>query len=323
MAEAAIEIDRLRKSFGPKAAVDDVSFTVAAGTVVGLLGPNGAGKTTVINCLTTLLTPDSGTARLAGHDVTADPAGVRASVAVTGQFAAVDETLTGRENLVFFGRLLRLSRAGAHTRATGLLDQFGLSEAADRPVGQYSGGMRRRLDLAASLVVPRPILVLDEPTTGLDPRSRQSLWDAVRELARDGMAILLTTQYLEEADALAERVVVIDEGRVIAEGTPRELKKDVGGSVCEVQIADAGLRTRAATALAGFAGVKERDSVLVVPVRGTDELAGIVRALDAAAIRADDIAVHPPTLNDVFFALTKDHRGTGDEAWDAAGEARS
>ncbi|GAA4085101.1 MULTISPECIES: ATP-binding cassette domain-containing protein [Streptomyces] len=323
MAEAAIEIDRLRKSFGPKAAVDDVSFSVAAGTVVGLLGPNGAGKTTVINCLTTLLTPDSGTARLAGHDVATDPAGVRASVAVTGQFAAVDETLTGRENLVFFGRLLRLTRAGASARAAELLDQFGLSEAGDMPAGHYSGGMRRRLDLAASLVVPRPILVLDEPTTGLDPRSRQALWDAVHQLARDGMAILLTTQYLEEADALAERIVVIDEGRVIAEGTPKELKRDVGGSVCEVQITDAGDRARAAGALAGFVGVKERDDVLVVPMRGTDELSAIVRALDGAALKADDIAVHPPTLNDVFFALTKDHRGSEGPAFDAAGEGRS
>ncbi|MFI6491075.1 ATP-binding cassette domain-containing protein [Streptomyces sp. NPDC050564] len=308
MADAVIEIDRLRKCFGPKTAVDDVSFCVAPGSVVGLLGPNGAGKTTLINCLTTLLVPDGGSATVAGHDIVTDPRGVRAAIAVTGQFAAVDEALSGRENLVFFARLLGLSKSGARARAAELLDRFGLTESADRPAGQYSGGMRRKLDLAASLVVPRPVLVLDEPTTGLDPRSRETLWDAVRRLAADGMAILLTTQYLDEADALAGRIVVIDEGRVIAEGTPRELKKQTGGSVCEVTIGDAATRTRAAALLAGFAGVNVRDDAVVVPVRGTEDLAGIIRDLGADGVHADDVAVHPPTLNDVFFALTENRQ---------------
>jgi daunorubicin resistance ABC transporter ATP-binding subunit len=308
VADAVIEIDRLRKCFGPKTAVDDVSFSVAPGSVVGLLGPNGAGKTTLINCLTTLLVPDGGSATVAGHDIVTDPRGVRAAIAVTGQFAAVDEALSGRENLVFFARLLGLSKSGARARAAELLDQFGLAESADRPAGQYSGGMRRKLDLAASLVVPRPVLVLDEPTTGLDPRSRETLWDAVRRLAADGMAILLTTQYLDEADALAGRIVVIDEGRVIAEGTPRELKKQTGGSVCEVTIGDAATRTRAAALLAGFAGVNVRDDAVVVPVRGTEDLAGIIRDLGADGVHADDVAVHPPTLNDVFFALTENRQ---------------
>ncbi|WP_369249786.1 ATP-binding cassette domain-containing protein [Streptomyces sp. R41] len=322
MADAVIEIDRLRKCFGPKTAVDDVSFSVAPGSVVGLLGPNGAGKTTLINCLTTLLGPDGGSATVAGHDIVADPRGVRASIAVTGQFAAVDESLSGRENLVFFARLLGLSKTGARARAAELLDQFGLTESADRPAGQYSGGMRRKLDLAASLVVPRPVLVLDEPTTGLDPRSRETLWDAVRRLAADGMAILLTTQYLDEADALAGRIVVIDEGRVIAEGTPRELKKQTGGSVCEVTIGDTATRTRAAALLAGFAGVNVRDDAVVVPVRGTDDLAGIIRDLRAEGVHADDVAVHPPTLNDVFFALTE-NRPVPDGSAAPVPEARS
>ncbi|MFG2603307.1 ATP-binding cassette domain-containing protein [Streptomyces sp. NPDC048514] len=310
MSDAVISIERLRKNFGPTTAVDDVSFSVSAGSVVGLLGPNGAGKTTLINCLTTLLTPDGGTATVGGRDLLADPHGVRARIAVTGQFAAVDETLTGRENLVFFGRLLGLAKPRAAARAEELLDRFGLTESAGRPVQQYSGGMRRKLDLAVGLVVPRPVLVLDEPTTGLDPRSRETLWDAVRDLAADGMAILLTTQYLDEADELADRIVVIDHGRVIAEGTPRELKQQTGGSVCEVILADDSVRARAAELLAVTGPVNVRDDCLVVPVSGMEDLGGIIAALNAGGIRADDVAVHPPTLNDVFFALTADRTGT-------------
>ncbi|MES9525338.1 ATP-binding cassette domain-containing protein [Streptomyces capoamus] len=326
MSDAVISIERLCKRFGPTTAVDDVSFSVAAGSVVGLLGPNGAGKTTLINCLTTLLTPDGGTATVAGRDLRADPHGVRASLAVTGQFAAVDETLTGRENLVFFARLLGLSRPRAAARAGELLDRFGLAESADRPVGQYSGGMRRKLDLAVGLVVPRPVLILDEPTTGLDPRSRETLWEAVRALAADGMAILLTTQYLDEADALADRIVVIDHGRVIAQGTARELKQQTGGSVCEVVLADAAVRARAAELLAASTTVSVREDSLVVPVSGTDDLGGVLAVLKGGGIRADDVAVHPPTLNDVFFALTADHAHPADRAHPAghsAPEARA
>ncbi|MEU0005713.1 ATP-binding cassette domain-containing protein [Streptomyces sp. NPDC006314] len=310
MSDAVISIERLRKRFGPTTAVDDVSFSVSAGSVVGLLGPNGAGKTTLINCLTTLLTPDGGTASVAGHDLLSDPHGVRACLAVTGQFAAVDESLTGRENLVFFARLLGLSKPRAAARAEELLDRFGLAESAGRPVGQYSGGMRRKLDLAVGLVVPRPVLILDEPTTGLDPRSRETLWDAVRALAADGMAILLTTQYLDEADALADRIVVIDHGRVIAQGSPRELKQQTGGSVCEVIVADDSARARAAELLGASTAVHVRDDCLVIPVGGMEDLGGIIDALNAGGIRADDVAVHAPTLNDVFFALTADRQGT-------------
>ncbi len=303
-----IRIEGLGKAFGPKVALEDVSLRVPAGRVVGLLGPNGAGKTTLINCLTTLLTPDRGTAYIAGHEVTAEPKAVRGSVAVAGQFAALDMMMTGRENLIFFGRLLRLSRTEAAVRADDLLRQFDLVAAADQMAGMYSGGMHRRLDLAVSLIVHRPVLVLDEPTTGLDPRSREVLWDTVRSLAAGGMAILLTTQYLEEADALADRIVVIDDGHVIAEGTPAELKSEVGGSVITVRIADDVIRARAAGILADVtsdtAGGGE-DGTVVVPIRGTGDLADIVRRLDAGGVSADDIEVHRPTLNDVFFALTR------------------
>jgi ABC-2 type transport system ATP-binding protein len=303
-----IRIERLNKAFGANVALDNVSLRVPAGSVVGLLGPNGAGKTTLINCLTTLLTPDSGTAYVAGHEVTADPKSVRGSVAVAGQFAALDLMMTGRENLIFFGRLLRLSRKAAAARANELLRVFDLVDAADQMAAMYSGGMHRRLDLAVSLITPRPVLVLDEPTTGLDPRSREVLWNMVRELAAGGMAILLTTQYLEEADALADQIVVIDEGRIIAEGTPAELKSRVGGSVISVRIADDLVRLRAETILADVMSRRttgDDDSEVVVPVRGTGDLAEIVRRLDAGGISADDIEVHRPTLNDVFFSLTR------------------
>ncbi len=304
MSGPVIEVDRLRKSFGSRVAVDDVSFSVAPGSVVGLLGPNGAGKTTVINCLTTLVKLDGGEASVVGHDVRSAPARVRANIAVTGQFAAVDEILTGRENLVFFGRLLRLNRTEARERAQALLEQFGMTEVADQKVRAYSGGMRRRLDLAVSLVVPRPVLFLDEPTTGLDPRSRQALWSVVQDLTAGGMAVLLTTQYLDEADELADRIVVMDEGRVIAEGTPEELKRRVGGSVCEVRLADAGVRARACKVLADLPGLAVREDSITLPVTGTGRLAEIVRRLDASGVEADDVAVRWPTLNDVFFALT-------------------
>jgi ABC-2 type transport system ATP-binding protein len=305
MADPMIVVEHLRKVFGQTVAVDDVSFTVAGGSVLGLLGPNGAGKTTIINCLTTLLLPDRGRATVGGRDVVADPAGVRSLIAVTGQFAAVDEMLTGRENLVLFARLLRLSRRSARDRADELLARFDIADAADRPVGSYSGGMRRRLDLALSLVVPTPVLFLDEPTTGLDPRSRLELWAVVRQLREAGTCVLLTTQYLDEADQLADRILVIDHGRVVEEGDSDELKRRVGESVCAARVDDAGARTRALAALrdAGL-GVAEVDGVLLVPARELTVMTEVVRCLDAIGVLPDDLQLRRPSLDDVFLALT-------------------
>ncbi|WP_055483295.1 ATP-binding cassette domain-containing protein [Sphaerimonospora mesophila] len=300
---AIVELRHLSKSFGTTVALDGLSLAIPEGSVVGLLGPNGAGKTTLINCLTTLLRPDSGSATIAGHDLLTEPDKVRAHIAVTGQFAAIDETLTGRENLVFFGRLLRLGKDEAKDRAGGLLERFGLSAEADKPVKTYSGGMRRKLDLAASLVVPRPVLFLDEPTTGLDPVSRETLWDTVRDLRSTGVTILLTTQYLEEADQLADRIVVIDHGKVVAEGTAQELKDRVGGgAVCEIRIADPGVREKAMAVLGRSA--EGEDGPIVLPAEGVEALAGIVKTLEAAKIEPDDLALRKPTLDDVFRSLT-------------------
>ncbi|MFC6083847.1 ATP-binding cassette domain-containing protein [Sphaerisporangium aureirubrum] len=305
MNDAMIEVEGLRKSFGKKAAVADVSFSVPGGTVLGLLGPNGAGKTTVINCLSTLLRPDAGRVTVAGHDVLGDPAAVRASISLTGQFAAVDQVLTGRQNLVLFGRLLRLSRREAGERATELLSRFDLLEAGDKAVKEYSGGMRRRLDLAAALVVPRPVLVLDEPTTGLDPRSRHAMWRVVRDLRAEGVTVLLTTQYLEEADRLADAIVVIDKGRVIATGTPDELKDKVGTTMCEVRLDDDAARERALGELRGqWTDATESDGAIVVPGGDARTLTEIVRRLADTGIEADNVALRRPTLDDVFFALT-------------------
>ncbi|MFI9551944.1 ATP-binding cassette domain-containing protein [Nonomuraea endophytica] len=301
-----VEVEGLRKVFGDKTAVDEVSFTVEPGAVVGLLGPNGAGKTTVINCLSTLLPLDGGRASVAGHDVAGDPSGVRASIALTGQFAAVDDVLTGRQNLVLFGRLLKLGKAAAQARAGELLTGFGLADAADQPVKSYSGGMRRRLDLAASLVVSRPVIFLDEPTTGLDPVGRQEMWDVVASLREKGVTLLLTTQYLEEADRLADRLVLIDDGKVIAEGTPGELKKQVGGQVCEVRAEppEAALR-----ALRGKVDDVEESGGLII-VRDADggTLAEVVAALRERGVEADDIRLRRPTLDEAFIALTGHER---------------
>src|ERR1700722_9888448 len=230
----AVVVEGIRKSFGSVVALADISFTVRRGEVLGLLGPNGAGKTTTVDNLSTLTRPDSGYAQVAGHDVASDPAGVRRSIMLTGQQVALDEMLTARENLVMFGRLQGLKKSSALSRAKDLLDHFDLVDAADRSVGTYSGGMRRRIDIACGLVVPPQGVFLDEPTTGLDPRSRQSIWDLVSSFKDSGIATLLTTQYLEEADALADRNVVIDHGRVIAEGTADQLKARTGGSFCEI-----------------------------------------------------------------------------------------
>ena len=236
----AVRVEGVTKSFGATAALAGVDLIVPEGTVFGLLGPNGAGKTTLVRVLATLLTPDAGRAEVFGRDVVGDPRGVRELLGLTGQFAAVDEILSGRENLVMFGRLFGLSRVEARRRADELLERFDLADAGDRPARTYSGGMRRRLDLASSLLTQPRILFLDEPTTGLDPRSRNEIWTIVRELVREGTTLLLTTQYLEEADELADRIVVIDNGVVIAEGTGNELKARIGGQILEVELADAG-----------------------------------------------------------------------------------
>jgi ABC-2 type transport system ATP-binding protein len=302
-----IEAQALTKRFGAIVALNGIDLEVPAGTIVGVLGPNGAGKTTAIRILTTLSVPDSGSARVAGHDVVSEAAAVRRSIGVTAQDATVDELLTGRQNLVMIGRLSGLPRRQARSRAAELLDRFDLAEAADRVLKGYSGGMRRRLDLAAGLVTRPPILFLDEPTTGLDPTSRVRMWDVIRELVADGVTLLLTTQYLDEADELADRIVVIDHGQVIANGTAAELKKQTGGARLEVTLSEANLNAASALApfIAGPVHVSQDGRRLRGPVRsGTGLATTVVRALDAAGITVDDVEVHQPSLDDVFFALT-------------------
>jgi ABC-2 type transport system ATP-binding protein len=312
----AIIAEGLVKTFGSgdKAvkAVAGVDLVVPKGSVVGLLGPNGAGKTTMVRMLTTLLRPDAGTAVVAGHDVVAEPQAVRARIGLSGQFAAIDENLTGRENLWLFGRLYQLTSAEATRRAGELLDQFGLADAADRVAKTYSGGMRRRLDLAGSLITHPEVLFLDEPTTGLDPGSRLDLWDVIRERAREGSTILLTTQYLEEADALADRIVVIDRGAIIAQGTADALKAQVGGERIEVIIHDPAGLARAEKILNrgsdGQCVVDTKLRRLTVPTsEGSKGLVLVIRDLDEAEIGIDDIALRRPTLDDVFLELTGHH----------------
>ena len=315
-----LEVENLTKRFGETVVLRGINLSAARGTVLGVLGPNGAGKTTAINCLTTLLVPDGGAARIAGYDVVKDPAAVRSLIGLTGQFAAVDEALTARENLVLFGRLLRLKGKVAKQRADELLEQFGLSEAANRQVKTFSGGMRRRLDLAASIVVSPLVLFLDEPTTGLDPRSRQQLWAVVKDLKAQGMTIVLTTQYLEEADALADQIVVIDQGQVIAEGTVDELKDRVGGRFCELRLEKVGDVERVKLVLGemGFdcaqavskEGGREaegdggRKTLAVAAPDGARTLTEIVLKLEREGIALADISLRRPSLDDVFFALT-------------------
>ncbi|MFF9015654.1 ATP-binding cassette domain-containing protein [Streptomyces sp. NPDC014870] len=294
----------LQKRYGEVHALRGLDLAVPEGTVCGVLGPNGAGKTTAVRVLTTLVTPDAGSARVAGCDVVRDPAGVRQRIAVTGQYASVDGDLSGAENLRLFARLLR----APHTRADELLDQFGLTEAAGRPVRTYSGGMRRRLDLAASLLVPPRVLFLDEPTTGLDPHSRNGIWDAVRGLASRGTTVLLTTQYLEEADQLADDIVLIDEGRAAHRGTPAALKALIG-SWAEVVVADARYLDAAAGVLDRLTGSvpaldAERRTVGAVTTDGTLTLPRIVREIDAAGVPLMDASLRPPTLDEVFLRLT-------------------
>ena len=323
----AIVVEGLVKRFGATTALAGVDLTVAEGTVLGLLGPNGAGKTTVVRILTTLLQPDAGRVEVAGVDVLRNPDAVRSAIGLTGQYAAVDEYLTGFENLEMVGRLYRLSRRDARTRATELLERFDLTDAAGRPAKTYSGGMRRRLDIAASLIARPRVLFLDEPTTGLDPRSRLGMWEFIGDLADGGTTILLTTQYLEEADRLADRMVVIDRGRVIARGTADELKAQVGGQRLELTLAHAGELLVVADRLRSLAldepVVDETSRRLSLPVSGGVEvLAEAVRRLEDTGVEVLDLALRRPDLDDVFLTLTG-HAAEEDDGRAAAGGARS
>jgi len=305
----AVVAEGLHKRYGDVAALDGFDLRVAEGTVCGLLGPNGAGKTTAVRVLSTLLAPDGGHAEVAGFDVARQAERVRYSIGLAGQHAAVDEVLTGRQNLTMFGRLYHLGWPEARTRAEELLERFGLAEAADKQAKDYSGGMRRRLDLAASLILAPRVLFLDEPTTGLDPRGRNEVWEAVRSLVADGTTVLLTTQYLDEADQLADRICVIDTGRAIAEGTPEELKSRIGGDRIDVVVRAAEDLPSAATLVGRVAGARaetDPDARRVsVPVRDrVPALTGVVRALHEARIEAEDIALRRPTLDEVFLELT-------------------
>ena len=309
MRDEAIITEDLRRHFGPIKAVDGVDLAAPAGTVLGLLGPNGAGKTTIVRILTTLLDPDGGSARVAGFDVVRDAEALRSVIGLAGQYAAVDENLTGRENLDLVGRLYHLGKSEARRRADEMLERFELTEAANRTVKTYSGGMRRRLDLGASLIGRPQVLFLDEPTTGLDPRSRFGLWDVIRELVNDGTTLLLTTQYLEEADRLADHIAVIDGGRVIAEGTSDELKSRVGGDLLALRVADRSRVAEAAATIAdlgsGAPQVVAESGEVSLPVReGASVLAEVVRRLDAAGLEISDLALGRPSLDDVFLALT-------------------
>jgi ABC-2 type transport system ATP-binding protein len=309
----AIVVEGVRKRYGDKAALDGLDLVVRGGTVHGLLGPNGAGKTTAVRVLTTLLRPDAGRVRVAGHDVVREAGRVRHRIGLLGQHAALDEELGGRQNLEMFGRLFHLGARHARVRADELLERFGLADTGRKAVKRYSGGMRRRLDLAASLITEPQVLFLDEPTTGLDPRGRAEVWAAVRSLAGGGTTVLLTTQYLEEADQLAGRISVVDHGRVVADGTPDELKARTGGDRIDIVLRDAG-HLGAAVALLPFeaAGVSVDTDRRRLSAPVTDRmaaLAGAVRALEEAGIEAEDIALRRPTLDEVFLHLTGDgHR---------------
>jgi oleandomycin transport system ATP-binding protein len=307
----AVEVRGLVKHFGETKALDGVDLDVREGTVLGVLGPNGAGKTTLVRALSTLIRPDAGTARVAGYDVLTQPRQLRRVIGLTGQYASVDEKLSGFENLYMIGRLLDLSRKDARRRAEGLLERFSLTEAAKRPAMQYSGGMRRRLDLAASMIGNPAVLYLDEPTTGLDPRTRNEVWDEVRRMVTEGATVLLTTQYMEEAEQLAQELTVIDRGRVIAGGRVAELKAKVGGRTLQVRPADRGELARMVGALAqsgldGIAGATadEAEGVVNVPIVSDGQLTAIVGLLGERGFAVADINTHLPSLDEVFLALT-------------------
>ncbi|MDV9193102.1 ATP-binding cassette domain-containing protein [Streptomyces sp. SR27] len=327
----AIYAEGLVKTFGDVRALDGVDLDVPEGTVLGLLGPNGAGKTTAVRVLTTLLLPDSGRALVAGIDVLEHPDRVRRAIGLSGQFAAVDEYLTGRENLQMVARLYQMKAKAAKERAGELLDRFGLADAADRPAKTYSGGMRRRLDLAAALVVSPPVMFMDEPTTGLDPRNRQALWEVMKELVAGGTTLLLTTQYLEEADHLAHDICVVDHGKVIARGTSDQLKAQTGGERVEVVVQEPGMIPDAKDVLAryGIAGighgevsVEEHTRRLTVPVAGGAKLlAEVIRDLDGLGVEIDDIGLRRPTLDDVFISLTGHAAELAEENGDGGGPA--
>ncbi|MBB5111842.1 ATP-binding cassette domain-containing protein [Micromonospora echinospora] len=329
----AVEADGLVRSFGTTRALDGLDLRVPAGTVYGVLGPNGAGKTTAVRVLATLLRPDGGTARVFGHDVVRDADAVRSRVSLTGQYASLDEDLTGAENLILLARLLGLSRAGARNRADQLLAAFGLTEAAGRQVKKYSGGMRRRIDIAASILNTPDLLFLDEPTTGLDPRSRNQVWAIVRAVVAYGTTVLLTTQYLDEADQLAGRIAVVDHGRVIAEGTPGELKSSVGSGSVHIRLRDPGQRPQAEQVLRAALGVPvqlEADPVALtarVGEDGTDleasaQAARALGELAGAGIVVDDFSLGQPSLDEVFLALTDHPAVPADERDDELEAAR-
>jgi ABC-2 type transport system ATP-binding protein len=306
--EWAVEATGLVKTFGTNRAVDGVDLRVATGTVYGVLGPNGAGKTTTINMLATLLRPDAGTARIFGHDVVREPQIVRQLIGVTGQFASVDDTLSATENLVIFARLLGLSRAESKAKAVDLLERFGLTDAARKPLKKFSGGMRRRLDLAASLISQPPLIFLDEPTTGLDPRTRGQMWDTIRALVTSGSTVLLTTQYLDEADQLADRIAVIDSGRVVAEGTSDELKASVGTASLQLRVedpADTDLAMRAIEQVLGVrATLSPEASRVTAPMADAERVADLLITLREAGVRLAEMSVQKPTLDEVFLTLT-------------------
>ncbi|WP_310829176.1 ATP-binding cassette domain-containing protein [Paenibacillus pedocola] len=307
-AELAIDAQGLVKVFGDNRAVDGVDLKVATGSIYGVLGPNGAGKTTAIRMLATLLRPDGGSARIFGHDVVKEPQIVRQLIGVTGQYASVDESLSATENLVIFSRLLGLGRAESRRKAADLLEEFGLTEAAKRPLKHFSGGMRRRLDLAASLIAQPPLIFLDEPTTGLDPRTRNQMWDTIRRLVGSGSTVLLTTQYLEEADQLADRIAVIDHGRVVAEGTVDDLKSSVGSSSLHLRVENPQqiivARQTVERVLRVQAAVSAEAAKITAPMGNADEVTDLLIALRAAGIPLSEMSVQKPTLDEVFLSLT-------------------
>jgi ABC-2 type transport system ATP-binding protein len=315
--ELAIEAHGLVKAFGKHRAVDDLSLCVPSGCIYGVLGPNGAGKTTTINILATLLKADAGVAKVFGYDVAQYPQIVRQLIGVTGQYASVDETLSATENLVIFSRLLSLSAQQAKQKASSLLEEFGLTEAAARPLSQFSGGMRRRLDLAASLIAEPPLIFLDEPTTGLDPRTRSQMWDTIRRLVRIGSTVLLTTQYLDEADQLASRIVVVDHGKVVAEGTPDELKTRVGTATLHLRLSDIMQLPAAQQIVEQHLGLKANRSpdtgTLSAPMTDADKVTDVLIGLRGAGVHVSEMSVQKPTLDEVFLTLTgQDAKVKGD-----------